>query len=119
MPAEAPLSRPLDPHTSSAAADHAANEGVVDSHEWLILQALRWALEGHGTASEITRAIRQRGAPLDKHQVLRRVGGMVNRGQLHRRTDPATGRYRAKPGDSGLAETILYLGPKPPTDELY
>ena len=119
MPVEAPLSRLSDPDTSRAAADYAANEGTVDSHEWLILEALKWALHGSGTASEITKAIHARGGHLDKHQVLKRFAALINRGQIHRRRDPATGNWRKKPGDTGLSETILYLGAKPKTDELF
>ena len=95
------LSARDDPQTSAEAADAAANEGIVDTHEWRILTVLRTygGLPGW-TGKEIAAAVSERwGEPMTNVQVMRRMVVLVARGQIFRRRDPNDpNRWRRRDG---------------------
>ena len=104
-PFSSPLSRRSDPRTSAEAAERVSDDGTVDTHEWRILTVLREMPRG-GTGSEIAAAITRRyRVQMTNVQVMRRMRALLDRGQVHRRLDPRTGRYIRRGG-----ETVHYYG---------
>jgi len=132
VPYSSSLARPSDPETSSAAATAAEADGLIDTHEWRILQVLREMPKG-GTGTEIAEAVRSRWGvrrEIDfcKHTVCRRFAGLLSSSRIHRRVDgAATAKAKAnyerrkarglrvgrRPGPVYLrrgGETIHYFG---------
>jgi len=89
MPCSPFLSRKTDPSTSADAADAAVDSGLADSHEQLILAALRD--HPHGlTGSEIANRISARiHTHVSNVQVMRRMSTLHAQGRVHNRPDPA------------------------------
>jgi hypothetical protein len=122
-PYSSPLARASDPETSQAAADSAAADGTIETHERRILAVLKHMPAG-GTASEIAQAVRERwriAREIDfcKHTVCRRLSDLIGLGLIHRRIAPmATARARAARGDrrgrpiliKRGGETVHYYG---------
>jgi len=101
MPFSPDLSHRDDPQTSGEAADAAANEGLVDTHEWRILTVLRSPTgRGGWTGKELAAAITERwGVATTNVQVMRRMGALVARDQAHRLRDTKhPDRWRRRDG---------------------
>ena len=81
-PYTAPLARDDDPATSAAAADRVSSDGTVDTHERLILAALRAAWPKGLTGTELAARV-----GLTQVQVMRRVRALLDRGAIHRLRD--------------------------------
>ena len=112
MPYSPSLARRDDPSTSADAASAAEAAGIIDTHEWRILQVLREMPQG-GTGSEIAARI---SAAYHEHTtnvpVMRRMIDLLGHKQIHRRVDPAA-TAKAKANYERRTSLGLRVGRRP------